>query len=98
MRHKYWGAPETADGGGESERPYPLPVFIGYATRDAAAAAAVVEALELHAIACCQPAKGSCERDYMNPSVLGLNADKLGKTAESAVASAPNHVASVAAN
>jgi hypothetical protein len=34
----------------------------------------------------------------MNPSVLGLNADKLGKTAASAVASAPNLVANVAAN
>jgi hypothetical protein len=39
-----------------------------------------------------------CSRLQMNPRLIGLKAERLGKTAASAVASAPNQLASVAAN
>ena len=39
-----------------------------------------------------------CSRLQMNPRLIGLKAERLGKTNASAVASAPNQLASVAAN
>jgi len=39
-----------------------------------------------------------CSRLQMNPRLTGLKAERLGRTAASAVASAPNQLASVAAN
>ena len=47
------GAPEMAEGGGDEKGSgSATPVFISYASQDAAVAAALVEALERHGIAC----------------------------------------------
>jgi hypothetical protein len=53
MPHKRRGAPEMAEGDGDENRSGSTPpVFISYASQDAAVAAALVEALERHGIAC----------------------------------------------
>jgi hypothetical protein len=44
------------------------------------------------------PAHRSRYSDRMNPRLAGLKAERLGRTAVSAVESAPNQLASVAAN
>jgi TolB-like protein len=94
MPHKWRGAPEMAESGGDEKASGSTPpVFISYASQDAAVAAALVEALERHGIPCwIAPRNVKAGAQYAEAIVRAINEARAVVLVLSASATGSDHV------